>query len=243
MKVAIVGSGYVGLVSGACFANHGHTVFCTDVDQQKIDQLNRGTVPIFEPGLEQLVRANLAAKRLIFTTDLTSAIRGSEIVFIAVGTPTGQADGRADLTYVYNAVRQLACSIDGYTVIVTKSTVPVGTGDEIRRLIQADNPDADFSIVSNPEFLREGSAIQDFLAPDRIVIGAQDSRGRRTMEALYRPLVADSTPIFFTDRRTAELIKYASNSFLAMKVTFINEMADLCEKIGTDIRCIAGNGA
>lgn len=239
MRVAMIGSGYVGLVSGACFADFGHDVTCVDLDPKKIDRLNQGIMPIFEPGLAELVTGNAAAGRLHFTTSLEAGIEGAEAIFIAVGTPSRRGDGHADLSYVYAAARQIAAAIKGYTVIVTKSTVPVGTGDEVERIIREANPNADFAVVSNPEFLREGAAIQDFKRPDRIVVGTEDPRARDVMTELYRPLFLNHSPILFTARRTAELIKYAANAFLATKITFINEIADLCEAVGADVQDVS----
>jgi UDPglucose 6-dehydrogenase len=239
MRVAMIGSGYVGLVSGACFADFGHDVTCVDLDPKKIDRLNQGIMPIYEPGLAELVTGNAAAGRLHFTTSLEAGIEGAEAIFIAVGTPSRRGDGHADLSYVYAAARQIAAAIKSYTVIVTKSTVPVGTGDEVERIIREANPDAEFAVVSNPEFLREGAAIQDFKRPDRIVVGTEDSRARDVMTELYRPLFLNHSPILFTARRTAELIKYAANAFLATKITFINEIADLCEAVGADVQDVS----
>ncbi len=239
MRVAMIGSGYVGLVSGACFADFGHDVTCVDLDPKKIDRLNQGIMPIFEPGLAELVTGNAAAGRLHFTTSLEAGIEGAEAIFIAVGTPSRRGDGHADLSYVYAAARQIAAAIKSYTVIVTKSTVPVGTGDEVERIIREANPNAEFAVVSNPEFLREGAAIQDFKRPDRIVVGTEDSRARDVMTELYRPLFLNHSPILFTARRTAELIKYAANAFLATKITFINEIADLCEAVGADVQDVS----
>ena len=239
MRVAMIGSGYVGLVSGACFADFGHQVICVDKDKAKIVALNAGEVPIYEPGLTDLVAANAKAGRLTFTTDLKSAVRDADAVFIAVGTPSRRGDGHADLTYVFDAAREIAAAIDGFTVVVTKSTVPVGTGDEVERIIAETRADADYAVMSNPEFLREGAAIQDFKRPDRIVVGGDHARGREVMSELYRPLYLNRSPIMFTDRRTAELIKYAANAFLATKITFINEIADLAEKVGADVQEIA----
>ena len=239
MRVAMIGSGYVGLVSGACFADFGHDVTCVDLDPEKIDRLNRGIMPIFEPGLAALVTGNAAAGRLKFTTDLGSGIADAEAIFIAVGTPSRRGDGHADLSYVYAAAKAIAGAIKGYTVIVTKSTVPVGTGDEVERVIREANPDAQFAVVSNPEFLREGAAIQDFKRPDRIVVGTEDLQARDVMTELYRPLFLNQSPILFTGRRTAELIKYAANAFLATKITFINEIADLCEAVGADVQDVS----
>src|SRR3954451_2868694 len=236
MRVAMVGSGYVGLVSGACFADFGHQVVCVDKDAAKIETLRRGEIPIYEPGLTELVANNLAAGRLAFTTDLAPSVRGADAVFIAVGTPSRRGDGHADLSYVYAAAREIASALSGFTVVVTKSTVPVGTGDEVERLIREANPAADVAIASNPEFLREGAAIRDFKFPDRIVIGSSDERARKVLGDIYRPLSLSQVPLMFTGRRTAELIKYAANAFLATKITFINEMADLCEKVGADVQ-------
>ncbi|WP_298743432.1 UDP-glucose/GDP-mannose dehydrogenase family protein [uncultured Brevundimonas sp.] len=239
MRVAMIGTGYVGLVSGACFADFGHEVTCVDKDPSKIERLERGEIPIFEPGLDDLVAANVHDGRLSFALDGAGAIRAADAVFIAVGTPSRRGDGHADLSYVHAAAEEIADLIEGFTVIVTKSTVPVGTGDEIEAIIRARRPDADFAVVSNPEFLREGAAIEDFKRPDRIVVGAEDERARAVMRELYRPLNLNETPILFTGRRTSELIKYAANAFLAMKITFINEMADLCEKVGADVQQVA----
>ncbi len=239
MKVAMIGSGYVGLVSGACFADFGHDVVCVDNNPAKIEALKRGEIPIFEPGLDDLVASNLAAGRLIFTEDLGGAVAGAHAVFIAVGTPARRGDGHADMAYVHEAARQVARALTGYTVVVTKSTVPVGTGDEVARIIREERPDAEVSVVSNPEFLREGAAIGDFKRPDRIVIGAEDERGAETIRELYRPLYLNQAPILVTSRRTAELTKYAANAFLATKITFINEIADLCEEVGADVQDVA----
>ena len=239
MRVAMIGSGYVGLVSGTCFADFGHQVICVDKDKSKIDALKVGKVPIFEPGLSELVAANLAAQRLQFTTNLTEAVQSADAVFIAVGTPSRRGDGHADLSYVRDAAREIAAALSGFTLVITKSTVPVGTGDEVERIIREARPDADVIVVSNPEFLREGAAIQDFKHPDRIVVGTDDPRARTAMAELYRPLYLNAAPILYTSRRTAELIKYAGNAFLATKITFINEMADLCEKVGADVQEVA----
>ena len=239
MQVAMIGTGYVGLVSGACFADFGHSVTCIDKDAGKIARLQSGGIPIFEPGLETLVARNVRAERLNFTTEAADAVRQADAVFIAVGTPSRRGDGHADLSYVYAAADEVAGLIDGFTVIVTKSTVPVGTGDEIEKIIHAKRPDAQFAVVSNPEFLREGAAIEDFKRPDRLVIGLNDERARTVMTELYRPLYLNETPILFTSRRTSELTKYAANAFLAMKITFINEMADLCEAVGADVQQVA----
>jgi UDPglucose 6-dehydrogenase len=235
----MVGSGYVGLVSGACFADFGHQVICVDTDQAKIDALKRGEIPIYEPGLAELVANNLAAGRLQFTTDLAPSVRQADAVFIAVGTPSRRGDGHADLSYVHAAAREIAGALSGFTVVATKSTVPVGTGDDVERIIREARPDADVMVVSNPEFLREGAAIQDFKHPDRIVIGANEPRAREVMTELYRPLYLNAAPMLFTSRRTAELIKYGANAFLATKIAFINEIADLCEKVGANIQEVA----
>jgi UDPglucose 6-dehydrogenase len=235
----MIGTGYVGLVSGACFADFGHDVVCVDKDASKIERLERGEIPIFEPGLDDLVARNVREGRLSFTLDGAEAIRSADAVFIAVGTPTRRGDGHADLSYVYAAAEEIAGLIDGFTVVVTKSTVPVGTGDEVEAIIRRVRPDAEFAVVSNPEFLREGAAIEDFKRPDRVVVGTDDERAREVMRELYRPLNLNETPILFTGRRTSELIKYAANAFLAMKITFINEMADLCEAVGADVQAVA----
>src|SRR5215212_1143327 len=239
MRIVVVGAGYVGLVSGACFADFGHTVTCVDKDAGKIDALGRGEIPIFEPGLEHLVASNVAAGRLTFATELRKPVRDAEAVFIAVGTPARRGDGVADMSYVRLAAREVAAVMDGYTVVITKSTVPVGEGDEVERIIRETRPEGDFSVVSNPEFLREGAAISDFKRPDRIVIGAEDERAKSVMTELYRPLYLNQAPILFTSRRTAELTKYAANAFLATKITFINEIADLCEKTGANVQEVA----
>ncbi|WP_047456694.1 UDP-glucose/GDP-mannose dehydrogenase family protein [Rhizobium rhizogenes] len=236
MHITMIGSGYVGLVSGVCFADFGHDVICVDKDVGKIEALLKGEIPIFEPGLEQLVTDNVRAGRLSFSTDVETSVAASDVVFIAVGTPSRRGDGHADLSYVYAAAREIAEHVKGFTVIVTKSTVPVGTGDEVERIIRETNPDADVAVVSNPEFLREGAAIEDFKRPDRIVIGLNDDRARGVMTEVYRPLYLNQAPLLFTARRTSELIKYAANAFLAMKITFINEMADLCEKVGANVQ-------
>ena len=239
MRITMIGAGYVGLVSGVCFADFGHEVTCVDNVEDKVEALRNGVIPIYEPGLDELVKSNVKGGRLTFTTDLKSAVTDADVVFIAVGTPSRRGDGHADLTYVYAAARQIAQAMNGFTVVVTKSTVPVGTGDEVERIIRAERPDADFAVVSNPEFLREGAAIADFKRPDRIVIGSEDERATEVMREVYRPLYLNSAPLFFCDRRTSELIKYAGNAFLAMKITFINEMADLCEKVGADVQKVA----
>lgn len=239
MQVAMIGTGYVGLVSGTCFADFGHDVVCVDSNAEKIRLLQAGNIPIYEPDLDRLVIANVADKRLTFTTELASAVRDAEAVFIAVGTPSRRGDGHADLSYVYAAAREIAEALNGFTVVITKSTVPVGTGDEIERIIHNTRPDADVAVVSNPEFLREGAAVRDFKWPDRIVVGTEDERAKKVMTALYRPLFLNQSPILFTNRRTAELIKYAANAFLATKITFINEIADLCEQVGADVQQVA----
>jgi UDPglucose 6-dehydrogenase len=239
MRVAMIGTGYVGLVSGACFADFGHEVTCVDKDAGKIAALARGEVPIYEPGLNELVAANARAGRLKFSTELAGAVKAADAVFIAVGTPSRRGDGHADLSFVYDAAREIASALDGFTVVITKSTVPVGTGDEVERIIREARTDAEFAVVSNPEFLREGAAIRDFKLPDRIVVGSIEPRAREVMSELYRPLYLNRSPILFTDRRTAELIKYAANAFLATKITFINEIADLAEKVGADVQEVA----
>ena len=235
----MIGSGYVGLVSGACFADFGHEVTCVDKDAGKIAGLERGVMPIYEPGLDDLVANNVKAGRLKFATELPAAVQAADAVFIAVGTPSRRGDGHADLSFVYDAAREIARALDGFTVVITKSTVPVGTGDEVERIIRETRPDADVAVVFNPEFLREGAAIQDFKHPDRIVVGSEDERANGVMRDLYRPLYLNRAPIQFTERRTAELIKYAANAFLATKITFINEIADLAEKVGADVQEIA----
>ncbi|WP_395646226.1 UDP-glucose dehydrogenase family protein [Terricaulis sp.] len=239
MRVTMIGTGYVGLVSGACFADFGHIVTCVDKDASKIERLQKGEIPIFEPGLDELVKDNVEQGRLFFTADASDAVRDADAVFIAVGTPSRRGDGHADLSYVYAAAEEIAGLIQGYTVIVNKSTVPVGTGDEVEAIIKKVRPDADFAVVSNPEFLREGAAINDFKRPDRVVVGTDDERARERMRELYRPLFLNETPIIFTARRTSELIKYAANAFLAMKITFINEIADLSEEVGANVQEVA----
>jgi UDPglucose 6-dehydrogenase len=239
MRIVMIGSGYVGLVSGACFADFGHDVVCVDKMPEKIEALKNGHIPIFEPGLDVIVANNAKAGRLSFTTDLSAAVANADVVFIAVGTPSRRGDGHADLGYVYAAAKEIAHALDGFTVIVTKSTVPVGTGDEVERIIHEENPSADFAVVSNPEFLREGAAIEDFKRPDRIVVGLSDERARPVMTEVYRPLYLNQSPLLFTTRRASELIKYAANAFLAMKITFINEMADLCEKVGANVQDVS----
>src|SRR5947209_7248139 len=239
MRVAMIGAGYVGLVSGACIADFGHEVICVDKEEKKISALTAGRVPIYEPGLSELVRANVVQGRLSFKSALKDAVAQADAVFIAVGTPSRRGDGHADLSYVYAAAKEIAAALDGFTVVVTKSTVPVGTGDEVERIIRETRPDAEVSVVSNPEFLREGAAIQDFKHPDRIVVGTEDPKASKVMAELYRPLYLNRSPIITTGRRTAELIKYAANAFLATKITFINEVADLCEKVGADVQEVA----
>ena len=239
MKIAMVGTGYVGLVSGACFSEFGWDVVCVDNNADKIAMLEAGKMPIYEPGLDDLVARNVAAGRLSFTTDLASAVKDAEAVFIAVGTPSRRGDGHADLSYVFQAAEDIARHAEGYTVVVTKSTVPVGTGREVMKRIKAVRPDADIEIASNPEFLREGSAIEDFKRPDRVVIGADTERAAQAVGTLYRPLFLRDTPIIYTSLESAELIKYAANTFLATKITFINEFADLCEKVGADVQDVA----
>jgi UDPglucose 6-dehydrogenase len=239
MRIAMIGSGYVGLVSGACFSDFGHLVTCVDKDAGKIEALNAGRMPIFEPGLAQLVAGNVAAGRLSFTTDLASAVADADAVFIGVGTPSRRGDGHADLSYVYGATEEIAAAIRGPLVVVTKSTVPVGTGDEVERILRELAPEAEVAVVSNPEFLREGAAIDDFKRPDRIVIGTDDPRAKAVMQEIYRPLFLNESPILFTSRRTSELIKYAANAFLATKITFINEVADLCEAVGADVQDVS----
>ena len=239
MRIAMIGGGYVGLVSGACFAEFGIDVTVVEVDAKKLDVLRNGRVPIFEPGLDKLVAENVAAGRLAFTGDLAEAVHGAEAIFLAVGTPTRRGDGHADLTYVFAAAEQVARAMTDYAVIVTKSTVPVGTGRRIAEIVRATRPDIEFDVASNPEFLREGNAIGDFMRPDRVVIGTESDRARDVLRLLYRPLYLIEAPIVFTGIETAELTKYAANAFLAMKVTFINEMADLCEKVGADVHDVA----
>jgi UDPglucose 6-dehydrogenase len=239
MRVAMIGTGYVGLVSGACFADFGHHVVCVDKDAEKIAALSRGELPIFEPGLQALVQSNVREGRLAFASELAGPVSEADAVFIAVGTPSRRGDGHADLSYVYAAAREIAAALDGFTVVITKSTVPVGTGDEVERIIREARPQADVAVVSNPEFLREGAAIRDFKHPDRIVVGTEDERAREIMAELYRPLYLNAAPLLHTDRRTAELIKYAANAYLATKITFINEIAELCEKVGADVQEVA----
>ena len=239
MRIAMIGTGYVGLVSGACVADFGHRVTCVDKDTAKISALNSGEIPIYEPGLKDIVQANVRQGRLLFTTALSEALDGADAVFIAVGTPSRRGDGHADLSYVYEASREIAAALTDFTVVITKSTVPVGTGDEVERIIREMRPDVDVAVVSNPEFLREGAAIHDFKHPDRIVIGTDDERAKRVVTEIYRPLYLNQAPILYTSRRTAELIKYAANAFLATKITFINEIADLCEKLGADVQHVS----
>src|SRR4051794_23477691 len=239
MRIAMIGSGYVGLVSGACFAQFGHDVICTDKDAAKIGRLRKGEIPIYEPGLDRLVADNVKAGRLSFSTELAEPVGNADAVFIAVGTPTRRGDGHADLTYVYAAAAELANAIRRYTVVVTKSTVPVGTGREVARIIRETQPSAEFDVASNPEFLREGAAIEDFMKPDRVVIGVESQRARDVMAQVYRPLNLIQTPMVFTNVETAEVTKYAGNAFLATKITFINEIADLCEKVGADVHDVA----
>jgi UDPglucose 6-dehydrogenase len=239
MHVAMIGTGYVGLVAGACFADFGHTVTCIDKDESKIERLRQGVIPIFEPGLDQIVQRNAREGRLLFDTAAAGAVAGSDAAFIAVGTPSRSTDGHADLKFVYAAAEEIADALDGFTVVVNKSTVPVGTGDEVDAIIRSRRPDADFAVVSNPEFLREGAAISDFKRPDRVVVGADDPRALEVMAELYRPLQLNEAELMLTGRRTAELIKYAANAFLAMKITFINEIADLCEAVGADVQQVS----
>jgi UDPglucose 6-dehydrogenase len=239
MKITMIGSGYVGLVSGACFSDFGHDVVCVDKDAAKIEALQGGRMPIYEPGLDQLVATNVAAGRLTFTTDLATAVAGADAIFIAVGTPSRRGDGHADLTYVFEATKEIAAAVTGPTVVVTKSTVPVGTGDRVEEILREERPDIDIAVVSNPEFLREGAAIGDFKRPDRIVIGSEDVRAREVMREVYRPLYLNESPILFVSRRTSELIKYAANAFLATKITFINEIADLCEAVGANVQDVS----
>jgi UDPglucose 6-dehydrogenase len=239
MRLVMIGSGYVGLVSGACFADFGHDVICVDKVAAKIEALNNGIMPIYEPGLAEIVQSNARSGRLKFSLDLEAAVKDADVVFIAVGTPSRRGDGHADLAYVYAAAEEVARAATGHTVVVTKSTVPVGTGDEVERIVQRTNPDADIDVVSNPEFLREGAAISDFKRPDRIVIGTSSERAADIMRAVYRPLYLNEAPIMVCERRTSELIKYAGNAFLAMKITFINEIADLCEKVGADVQKVS----
>jgi UDPglucose 6-dehydrogenase len=239
MRIAMIGTGYVGLVSAACFSEFGHDVICVDRDVSKIDALNKGSIPIFEPGLDEVVAANAKAGRLSFTNDLASAVPSADAVFIAVGTPSRRGDGHADLSFVFAAAEEIAASLAGYTVVVTKSTVPVGTGRKIEDIIRKSRPDAVFDVASNPEFLREGSAIEDFRRPDRVVVGCESDKAREALKEIYQPLYLHETPIVFTTRETSELIKYAANAFLATKITFINEMANICEQVGADVQDVA----
>lgn len=239
MKIAMIGSGYVGLVSGVCFSDFGHHVVCVDKSAEKIERLNQGEVPIYEPGLDELIRKNVGAGRLSFSTDLADAMTGADAVFIAVGTPTRRGDGHADLSYVYAAAEEIAQNLTGYTVVCTKSTVPVGTNREVGRIIARTNPDAQFSVASNPEFLREGAAIEDFMRPDRVVIGIEGDGARAVMDEIYRPLSLRNAPIMYTGLESAEVIKYAANAFLATKITFINEIAALCEHVGANVQDVA----
>ncbi len=239
MRIAMVGAGYVGLVTGSCFSEFGTDVVCVDKDADRIRALRQGDMPIFEPGLDDLVARNVDAGRLSFTTDLEEAVGEADVVFIAVGTPSRRGDGHADLSFVFEAAREVAAAVRGYTVLVTKSTVPVGTGARVAEIAGQLRPDTEIDVVSNPEFLREGAAIEDFMRPDRVVIGAETDRARAAMQELYRPLFLRETPILFTDRETAELTKYAANAFLAVKITFINEIADLCERVGADVQDVA----
>jgi UDPglucose 6-dehydrogenase len=239
MRITMIGTGYVGLVSGACLAEIGHEIRCVDKNDAKIESLLRGVMPIYEPGLDTLVARNVESGRLSFTTDLAAAVEGADAVFIAVGTPSRKTDGHADLSYVYAAAREVAAALTGPTVIVTKSTVPVGTGDSIERIVAEANPQAQVDVASNPEFLREGAAIGDFMKPDRVVIGTESDRARDVLHKIYAPLEAEGAPLVFTARRTSELIKYAANAFLSIKITFINEIADLCEAVGADVRDVS----
>jgi UDPglucose 6-dehydrogenase len=239
MKIAMVGTGYVGLVSGVCFSDFGHEVVCVDKDPRKIEMLKRGEVPIYEPGLDTLMAKNVAAGRLSFTQDLKAAVDGAGAVFIAVGTPTRRGDGHADLTYVFAAAEEIAQALTGYTVVVTKSTVPVGTNAKVAAIVRQTRPDAQFDVASNPEFLREGAAIDDFMRPDRVVVGVTSDRARDVMGDIYRPLFLRDFPVLYTDLETAEMIKYAANAFLATKITFINEVAALCEKVGADVKAVS----
>ena len=239
MKITILGSGYVGLVSGTCFSEFGFDVCCVDKDSNKINNLKNNIIPIYEPGLENLVKKNSAANRLSFSNNINKNIKEADVVFIAVGTPARRGDGHADLSYVYEAAEQIAKNLSGYTLVVTKSTVPVGTGDEVKNIIKQTNPEANFDIVSNPEFLREGNAIEDFMRPDRVIVGCETKKAKAIISTIYKPLYLIETPIIFTDLKTAELIKYSANAFLAVKISYINQVADLCEKVGADIRDVA----
>ena len=239
MKITMLGTGYVGLVSGTCFSEFGFDVCCVDKDNDKINKLKNNIIPIYEPGLEDLVKKNSSANRLSFSNNINKNIKEADVVFIAVGTPSRRGDGHADLSYVYEAAEQIAKNLSGYTVVVTKSTVPVGTGDEIKNIIKQTNPEANFDIVSNPEFLREGNAIEDFMRPDRVIVGCKTNKAKEIISIIYKPLYLIETPILFTDLKTAELIKYSSNAFLAVKISYINQMADLCEKVGADVHDVA----
>ena len=239
MKITILGSGYVGLVSGTCFSEFGFEVCCVDKDSNKINNLKNNIIPIYEPGLENLVKKNSAANRLSFSNNINKNIKEADVVFVAVGTPSRRGDGHADLSYVYEAAEQIAKNLSGYTLVVTKSTVPVGTGDKVKNIIKQTNPEANFDIVSNPEFLREGNAIEDFMRPDRVIVGCETEKAKAIISTIYKPLYLIETPIIFTDLKTAELIKYSANAFLAVKISYINQMADLCEKVGADIRDVA----
>ena len=239
MKITILGSGYVGLVSGTCFSEFGFEVCCVDKDSNKINNLKNNIIPIYEPGLENLVKKNSAANRLSFSNNINKNIKEADVVFVAVGTPARRGDGHADLSYVYEAAEQIAKNLSGYTLVVTKSTVPVGTGDKVKNIIKQTNPEANFDIVSNPEFLREGNAIEDFMRPDRVIVGYETKKAKAIISTIYKPLYLIETPIIFTDLKTAELIKYSANAFLAVKISYINQMADLCEKVGADIRDVA----
>ena len=239
MKITMLGTGYVGLVSGTCFSEFGFNVCCVDKDNDKINKLKNNIIPIYEPGLEDLVKKNSSANRLSFSNNINKNIKEADVVFIAVGTPTRRGDGHADLSYVYEAAEQIAKNLSGYTVVVTKSTVPVGTGDEVKNIIKQTNPEANFDIVSNPEFLREGNAIEDFMRPDRVIVGCKTNKAKEIISIIYKPLYLIETPILFTDLKTAELIKYSSNAFLAVKISYINQMADLCEKVGADVHDVA----
>ncbi len=239
MKITILGSGYVGLVSGTCFSEFGFDVCCVDKDSNKINKLKNNIIPIYEPGLENLVKKNSAANRLSFSNNIKKNIKEADVIFVAVGTPARRGDGHADLSYVYEAAEQIAKNLSGYTLVVTKSTVPVGTGDEVKNIIKQTNPEANFDIVSNPEFLREGNAIEDFMRPDRVIVGCETNKAKAIISTIYKPLYLIETPIIFTDLKTAELIKYSANAFLAVKISYINQMADLCEKVGADIRDVA----
>tara|TARA_B100001093_G_scaffold322847_1_gene308061 strand:- start:233 stop:1552 length:1320 start_codon:yes stop_codon:yes gene_type:complete len=239
MKITMLGTGYVGLVSGTCFSEFGFNVCCVDKDNDKINKLKNNVIPIYEPGLENLVKKNSTANRLSFSNNINKNIKEADVVFIAVGTPTRRGDGHADLSYVYEAAEQIAKHLSGYTVVVTKSTVPVGTGEKVKKIIKQTNPEANFDIVSNPEFLREGNAIEDFMRPDRVIVGCETNKAKEIISTIYKPLYLIETPIFFTDLKTAELIKYSANAFLAVKISYINQMADLCEKVGADVHDVA----